>query len=116
MTTKELRQKFGVSKAPLLVAKDARVFVKNMPFDEEHSGKIETRSWIVITGGKLHRSNTYNGGLGKGGNPLASYNTEDAPADDKALTKKTKGYAEVELDECPFIAVEGAAATTAAAE
>lgn len=113
MTTKELRKKFGVTKAPLLVKADAQVFVKDMAFDEEHSGKIVTRSWIVISGGKLHRSNTYDGNLGKGGNPTASYNTEDAPADEKALAKKTKGYAEVELSDCPFIAVEGAAATTA---
>ena len=105
MTAKELRAKFGVSKAPLQVAADARVFVKDMEFSEEHSGKVETRSWIVITGGKLHRSNTYNGNLGKGGNPLASYNTEDAPTEDKILTKKTKGYTEVELNECPFITV-----------
>lgn len=108
MTPKEIRVRYGVSKAPFAVSSDARVFVKDMNFDQEHSGKIETKSWIVISGGKLHRSNTYNGNLGKNGNPAAECNTEVAPADEKALAKKIKGYTEVDASDCPFIEVSAA--------
>ena len=107
MTPKEIRLKYGVNKTAKKIEADARVFVKTMPFDPAHEGKIETKSWIVISGGKIHRSNTYNGNLGKNGNPTAAYNTEDASGlDEKGLAKKVKGYVEVDATECPFVEVE----------
>lgn len=105
MSPKEIRARYGVSNAPLQVGADTKVYVKAMEFDSQHAGAIETKSWIVIAGGKLHRSNTYNGNLGRKGNPLAEYNTEVAPTDEKTLARKVKGYELVETSSCPFIEV-----------
>lgn len=104
MSPKELRQRFGVTGSPLQVSTNAKVFVKEMEYNPEHAGAIQTKSWIVVDGNTLHRSNTYNGNIGRGGNPAAPYNTE-VVADEKTLAKKVKGYTLVDTSTCPFVAV-----------
>ena len=97
---KALRLKFGVSMAPIAAT---RVYRKPMDFDHKN---VDTQSWILITpDNKIVRANSYDGNLKK--NYDAKQFTHEVPLtngeiDEKALTRKLKGYTQVEISECPF--------------
>lgn len=90
LSAKEQRKVFGVTGKPIQAE---RVFVKDMPFD--HAG-TETRSWLIITpDGRVIRTNSYNGALGRNFDPQGNGVSHPAPTDDKGLKRITKGYTEV---------------------
>ena len=115
-TTKELRKRYGVHKAPMPVSTKAVAFVKDMNFDAQfQSGpnKQVTYSWLICdpATGILTRANTYNGGLGERvdyRNP-ASCKPIPRPNEDGTMSKEQRttfrDYRPIPLSEVPFITV-----------
>ena len=95
MSTKQsdTRKKYGVSKAPIPATK---AFVKDMEHFQTQG--IDGKSWILLNvkDGTRVSVNTYSGNAGKG------FKAKPMPIPEAdALTKLTKGYAEVPVDGCP---------------
>lgn len=126
---KDLKKKYGIHKAPLLVSSEAIAFRRDMNFDEQFKvgpNKQVTHSWIVLDPSRnlLIRANTYNGGLGEKVDYLNPANVraipgfqvdattgapivdaEGQPVPTKERKNALKGYSPIALTEVPFITV-----------
>ena len=86
MNEKELRERYGVSMAPL-----AATQTFNKPMEHFANGF----AWVLVNGDKIAYANTYNGNAGR------KFAAKWYELGDK-LQKKLKGFTEVPVSECPL--------------